>query len=180
MTRSLLRTLMVTACACAISTAAWAQKTSADYDKDVDFSKFRSYCWIDGDSAQNPLMHKRIVNAIDGQLAAKGWTKMDAGADAAPNAIVVYYAAIEAERQLNTWGSGPRWSGFGTANIETILTGQLVVDVYDASTRQLVWRGYASDTVSDNPEKNEKRLNEAVAKLFKQFPPSRTSRTGLR
>ncbi|HKB12128.1 MAG TPA: DUF4136 domain-containing protein [Vicinamibacterales bacterium] len=170
MNRSLLRTLGIAICVSSISAAAWAQKVTVDYDKGVDFSKYRSYAWAEGGSAPNPLVHKRIVNAIDGQLAARGWTKT-AAADASPSAIVVYHAAIDAERELNTWGSGPRWNGFGNARLETILTGQLIVDVYDAATKELVWRGYASDTVSDDQEKNEKRLNEAVAKLFKQFPP---------
>ena len=171
MNRSSLRTLVIAVCLSSISAAASAQKVMVDYDKEVEFAKYASYTWADGESARNPLVHKRIVNAIDGQLAAKGWTKTAANAEGSPSAVVVYHAAIETERQLNTWGSGPRWSGFGNASIETILTGQLVVDIYDAATKQLLWRGFASDTVSDDQEKNEKRLNEAVAKLFKQFPP---------
>jgi len=171
MNRSLLRTLVIAICVSLVATAAWAQKVMVDYDKEVDFSKFQTYAWADGESAANPLVHKRIVNAIERQLASKGWTKGAADADPAPSAIVVYHAAIEADRELNTWGSGPRWNGYGNARLETILTGQLVVDVYDAATKQLMWRGFASDTVSDDQEKNEKRLNEAVAKLFKQFPP---------
>ncbi|HJZ72033.1 MAG TPA: DUF4136 domain-containing protein [Vicinamibacterales bacterium] len=171
MNRSMLRTLVIAICVSSGPTAAWAQKVMVDYDKEVDFSKYQSYVWSDGEPAANPLVHTRIVNAIEGQLASKGWTKSGANADQSPSAVVVYHAAIDAERELNTWGSGPRWNGFGNARIETILTGQLVVDVYDAATKQLLWRGFASDTVSDDQEKNEKRLNEAVAKLFKQFPP---------
>jgi len=55
--------------------------------------------------------------------------------------------------------------------VETILVGQLVVDIYDASNAQLMWRGFVSDTVTDSTEKNERKLNDAVAKLFKRFPP---------
>ena len=122
----------------------------------------------------NPLIHKRIVNAIDGQLASKGWTK----AESAPNAIVVYYAALDEPRQLNAWGNGPRWGGSGTVKEETILIGQLVVDIYDASTEQLLWRGDARDTATDNPGKNEKKMNEAVAKLFKEIAPRFQERLG--
>jgi uncharacterized protein DUF4136 len=162
---------VLAACVSLMSTAALAQKVNVDYDKEVDFSKFRSYKWERGQSAPSPLVDKRIVSAIDAQFAAKGWTK----SEEAPSVIVVYYAAIDAEKQLNAWGTGPRWRGIGTVTVDTIYTGQLVVDVYDAAARQLIWRGTVSDTVSDKPERNEKRLNDAVAKLFKQFPPMRSA-----
>ena len=160
---------VLAACLSLMSTAAFAQKVNVDYDKEADFSKFRSYKWERGQSAASPLVDKRIVGAIESQLASKGWAKTDE----TPSAIVVYHAAIDAEKQLNAWGTGPRWRGIGTVTVDTIYTGQLVVDVYDAATRQLLWRGMVSDTVTDKPEKNERRLNEAVAKLFKQFPPMR-------
>jgi uncharacterized protein DUF4136 len=154
-------------CVCLLPSLARAQKVNVDFDKSVDFAKFKTYAWQEGQSAANPLVHKRIVNAIEGQLTAKGWTKVEES----PSAVVIYYAAIDEQRQLNAWGSGPRWTG-GTANVETILVGQMVLDIYDVATRQLVWRGFASDTASDKADKNEKKINEAVAKLFKQFPPS--------
>jgi len=174
MKRASLGISLLIVCAVLIPVMAWAQKVNVDYDRGADFSKYKTFAWQDGRSAApNPLVHKRIVSAIESQLASKGWTK----SDTTPSAVVVYYAAVEEERQLNAWGSGPRWNSVGTARIEKILTGQLVVDVYDASTKQLVWRGFVSDTVSDKPEKNEKRLNDAVARLFKQFPPASGSRT---
>jgi len=167
------RTVLATVCVSLIPIVASAQTVAVDYDRQVDFSKFKSYAWVSGEPASNPLVHKRIVSGIEAQLASKGWTQNNE----TPNALVVYYAAIDAERQLNAWGNGPRWNGFGSAKIETILTGQLVVDVYDARNEELIWRGVVSDEVSDKPEKNEKRLNEAIAKLFKQFPPARSNRT---
>jgi hypothetical protein len=178
--KRLAATALTAVCACAIAGVAYAQKVNIDYDKGVDFSRFTSYQWAEGQPAQSPLVHKRIVNAIEKQLASKGWTKVEPSDALTATAVVVYYAGVEAERQLNAWGSGPRWSGIATANVETILTGQLVVDVYDTATGELVWRGFASDTVSDDQEKNEKRLNEAVGKLFKQFPPGRAARSSQR
>jgi hypothetical protein len=172
MIRSNVKTALVSACAVLIPVIASAQKILVDYDKAVDFAKFKSYTYAAGQPAANPLIHKRIIDGLDKQLASKGWTR----SESEPSAIVVYYAAVDEQRQLNAWGSGPRWSGYGTASVETILTGQIVVDVYDARTEQLLWRGFASDTITDKAEKNEKKLNEALARLFKQFPPARTAR----
>ena len=167
MYRQSLRTALFVVLACVIPLVASAQKVDVDYDKAVDFSKARTYAWQTGQPAASPLLHKRIISAIDRQLAAKGWTKVDAS----PSAVLVYQAAVDEKRELSAWGSGPRWSGFGTARVETILVGQLVVDIYDASNQQLMWRGFVSDTVTDSTEKNERKLNDAVAKLFKRFPP---------
>jgi len=167
MYRQSLRTALFVALACMMPLVASAQKVDVDYDKAVDFSKARTYAWQTGQPVSNPLLHKRIISAIDRQLAAKGWTKVEAS----PSAVLVYQAAVDEQKELSAWGSGPRWSGFGTARVETILVGQLVVDIYDASNAQLMWRGFVSDTVTDSTEKNERKLNDAVAKLFKRFPP---------
>jgi len=43
--------------------------------------------------------------------------------------------------------------------------------LYDAKTKQLLWRGSAEDTLSSKAEKNEKNLEKGVAKMFKSFPP---------
>jgi len=168
MIRSLMRTSLVAVCFTLTAILAAAQDVKVDYDRDVDFSKINTYTWRAAPPSANPLIDKRIVEAIDTQLAAKGWTKVDSS----PNVFLTYRTGIDGRRRLNVWGSGPRWNGIGTATEERIYTGQLVVDISDATSEQLIWRGQASDTMSDKQEKNEKRMNEAIAKLFKQFPPA--------
>lgn len=175
MNDSLFRRCVLTIGVCLVATVATAQKVSVDYDREVNFKSFTSYAWESGLPVPNPLVDKRIMTAIDRQLAAKGWTKDDS----APTAIVTYQAGVDVQRQLNGWGSG-RWSGTGTVSVEQILTGQLLVDICDARSGRLIWRGFVSDTMTDDIEKNEKRMNEAVAKLFKQFPPSAKEQTGTK
>jgi Domain of unknown function (DUF4136) len=53
--------------------------------------------------------------------------------------------------------------------------GTLVVEISDPKQHDLLWRGSATDTISDNSDKNIKILNNAVNKLFKGYPP--TSKT---
>jgi len=50
--------------------------------------------------------------------------------------------------------------------VRTYLEGTLVVDLFDAANRKLVWRGVATDTVSDNPQKNAEHIDKAVEKMF--------------
>ena len=157
--------------------SAFAQKVSVDFDKDADFTKYKKYAWAEGVPAKDPFAHKRIVDAVDAQLAAKGWTKVEPGDN--PDAYVLYRAAVGEEKQVDVWGTGYgagwRRGGMGTTQVtvETILIGQLVVQIGDAATKQVVWRGTASDTLSDKPEKNEKKIKKAAEKMFKSFPPAK-------
>jgi hypothetical protein len=156
---------------------AWGQKVNVDFDKEADFASFKTYTWAKGTPATNPLMDQRIIDGIDKHLAAKGLQKLDAGAN--PDLVVLYHAAVGTETQLNTmstggYGWGYRWGGGmgnSTTTVEKIPVGQLTVDIGDAKAKKLLWMGNAKDTLSDKPEKNEKKINSALEKMFKKFPP---------
>jgi len=62
-----------------------------------------------------------------------------------------------------------------TATSSTIRTGQLDLDMYDSANKRLVWRGTVSKTLDPNakPEKRQKNLDNAVAKLLKNYPPKK-------
>ena len=156
---------------------AWGQKVSVDFDKEANFAAYKTYSWTTGTPAQNPLMDQRITDGIDKRLAAKGLQKVDAGAN--PDLVVLYHAAVGTETELNTMNSGGyrwgyRWGGgmgMSTTTVEKIPVGQLAVDIGDAKTKKVLWMGNAGDTLSDKPEKNEKKINSALDKMFKKFPP---------
>ena len=162
-----------------ISATAYAQKVNTDYDDKTDFSSYKTYSWAEGTRAANPLGHQRIVAGIDAQLAAKGWQKVESNSDV----VVIYSAATSTKTQINTFDSGGpwggyrwgRWGGYGggtsTTTVQEIPVGQLVVDMADVKNKAFIWRGTASDTLSDKPEKNQKKLDKALAKMFKNFPP---------
>ena len=157
--------------------SAWGQKVNVDFDKEANFSSFKTYAWAKGTPATNPLMDQRITDGIDKQLAAKGLQKVEDSAN--PDLIVLYHAAVGSETQLTTMNTGGyrwgyRWGGgmgTSTTTVDKIPIGQLTVDIGDAKTKKLLWMGNASDTLSDKPEKNEKKINNALEKMFKKFPP---------
>jgi hypothetical protein len=154
-----------------IASSALAQKTNVDYDKGTDFTQFKTYAWIKGTPAPNPLVHQRIVAGIEAQLAMKGLRKVESQ----PDIVIAYHAATDTEVSVNTFGGGPfggwRW-GTGTVTVDKALIGQLMVDIGDTRAKKFVWRGTANGTVSSKQEKNEKALNAALAKLFQNFPPA--------
>jgi hypothetical protein len=83
--------------------------------------------------------------------------------------------AVDKEKQWNAYSTGgPRFGGMGSVTSSTISNGSLVVDMYDPTSKQLVWTGTATKTLnpSSNQEKNQHDLDKAVAKLLKNYPPS--------
>ena len=139
----------------------------------VDFSKFHTYKWIDieGGAHPNQIVDAEIKQSVDTQLASKGMTKTDG--DTA-DLYVGYQVAVDKEKQWNAWGTGRGFGGgMGQATQSTINVGSLVLDMYNPTTKQLVWTGTATKTIdpSSNQEKNQKNLNKAMEKLLKNFPP---------
>jgi hypothetical protein len=158
--------------------SAFGQHIQTDFDHQANFSRYKTYSWQEV-KASNSLWDARIKEAVNAQLAAKGWTQVDNGADVA----IVAIKTTQTEKTLQTFydgfGGGWRWRGFGgfgesTTTEQDYKEGTLVVDMYDASTKQLIWRGSAEDMLSDKAEKNEKNLDKGVVKMFKSFPPRST------
>ena len=144
-----------------------------DYSHTVDFGKFRSYSWIKVQT-ENPLWQDRVKSSIDMTLQEKGWQQADGHADAG----IVAFGSTKNQQTLNTFydtlGGGWFWGGFDGTSTTTVTNtpvGTLVVDIFDNSSKKLIWRGIASDTVSGDPEKNEKKLEHSVQDMFKHFPP---------
>lgn len=156
---------------CAFATLAAAQDVHTDYDHHAMFGSYHTYSW-EKVQTSDPLWEPRIKDAVDRTLQAKGWQKVASGGEVAVTAVGSARNQQEYETFYNGMG-GWRWGGFGetTTTVEHYRVGSLVVDLYDARDKQLVWRGVASDTLSDKPEKNEKNLDKAVEKMFKDFPP---------
>ncbi len=153
----------------------WAQDVTSNSMPGVDFSKYHTYKWvtIEGATQPNQIVDAQIKQSVDSQLATKGLTKTDT--DKA-DLYIGYQASIDQEKQWNAYGmgGGVRWGGgMATAQQSTISTGTLALDMYDPSTKQLVWTGRATKTLDPgaNQEKKQKNLDKAMAKLLKNFPP---------
>jgi len=155
-----------------LTTVAFAAQVSSDYDHSVNFGGYKTYSWTKVEAA-NSIWNARVKEAVNKELAAKGLTEVPSGGD-------VSLAAVETtrtEQQLNTYYNGfggRRFGGFGdaTTTVNKYRVGTLVVDMFDAGSKNLIWRASASDTLSGNPEKNTKNLDKGVQKMFSHFPPS--------
>jgi hypothetical protein len=165
-----------------ISTQSFAQvKTSYDYDKIVDFGQLKTFKFTEDAINYDiqELNRKRILDAIRDQLISKGMSESQ-DADILVN---FYFNAHQEQRQTantNYYGAGGRYNyrwgaGFSstTIDVESYIAGTIFIDLIDDESNSLIWQGRGTGTLQENisPEKREKRINKAIAKIFKKYPP---------
>src|SRR6201981_2146888 len=94
------------------ATAALGQDVRYNFDKNIDFSKFKTYEWviIKDASTANDLVTKQIKDAVDAELATKGLTKVN---DDSATLYIGYQAAVNQEKEFTSyssdWGYGGGW-----------------------------------------------------------------------
>jgi hypothetical protein len=171
-------TCVTAAAVMVLGTVGFAQNVTYDFDRATDFSRFKTYSWVRGTNVKDELNHQRIMRAVDAQLSARGFSKVDGNAN--PDVLVAYHATFDTNVQINGFSSG--WGGYrfagtrsGTATVEEIVVGTLAVDMVNAQTRTIVWRGLATKEidVKASPDKRDKNINRAAEKLFKNYPPTK-------
>ncbi len=150
-------------------------RIAVDYDKSVDFAKYRTYKWIENaPPPENALVMKRFRAVIEHRLVAKGFTKSDR-----PDLLI----ALQTHRALETvfrtdverWGYGPGWwrGNIAFTRPEQIPVGTLVLDLVDARSNELVWRGVARRLIDPeaSSEKRDRHAEETIDRLLENFPP---------
>lgn len=173
-----------------VASPVWAQKVFIDYDKDYDLSSIKTFAWTDTEETSleksHPLYHSRIVNGIEYYMTRGGAAQVEQD----PDVYVTYHGSSETGVSVNVsryavvyptgWWHGGYYSYFGypsvavgvgtTSNMDVYKHGTLVVDVWDARTNALVWRGIATEVdVTEEAKVMVKRLDKALAKMVKKW-----------
>lgn len=157
---------------------------STDYDPGWQMPANPTYAWmvrpkhLVDPMVDNDLVSARVHRAVDEQLAGMGFTLAD---EAAATVLVTYHIGEEEKLDINTFHSSfgyyPCWHCWGPGFDNDIWVtqytqGKLIIDMVDAKTKRLVWRGVASRRVPslDTPQQRDKYIQESVAAIFKKFP----------
>ena len=167
-----------------------AQDVRTNYMPGTDFSKYHTYAWVEEvkgvprvGGQPDQILDAQVKQAVDSQMAAKGFTKVVDGGKA--DLLLGFQLAIDREKQLNGFADGGRglggWGPWGgglnsfSASTSTINIGTFVLGMYDPARKKLVWIGAAQHAVepSKKQEKNQERLNKGAQKLLKDFPRGR-------
>ena len=169
-----------------VAMSGFAQDVRYNFDKNANFSGYKTFKWVTVKDAPqvNNLVDQQVKQAIEAELIKKGLQKAS-GDDA--NLYLAYQFNVGQEKEFSSYstdfGYGPGWGrgwyggGMGstmtTGQTTTIHIGEFALDMYDPTSKQLVWRGTATKTLDPKakPEKRQKNLDKGVAKLLKNYPP---------
>jgi hypothetical protein len=157
-----------------LTAGSFALDVKTDYDRTANFDKYKTYSWQKVD-AGDQLWTDRIKRDVDAALAAKGWTQVPSDG----NISLVATGVTTNQQTLNTYyNSFGRRGGFGnsTTTVDNYKVGTLVLAMVDTQTKKLVWRGSASDALSNKSDKNIKNLDKGVQKMLKNFPPEESEK----
>ncbi len=160
-------------------------QVNTDYDLEADFTRYRTFAWAEGSGGgddhrvNNDLMDQRFRRAVESELVSRGMEKATSGQ---PDVFVGYQIALDDRvdfQTINTYYEG----GWGYRGVYSVVEtteritseytiGTLVIDVYDARQRELVWRGSGEGRVSQarNPEQSQEQINPAVTRIMAEFP----------
>ena len=154
-----------------------SNKVGVDLDPSYDFSGKRTFAWKEGVSTDNELMHKRIVDQVEAELASRGLQRTDAN----PDLWVIYDVGSRQEirstdsgvsvgmTQYTSWGA-VGFSQGPSQRVYEVTIGELVLGVLDGPTESMVWRANAERTVGNDPQKTAATVHEVIEKAFSEFP----------
>lgn len=175
---------LLLACSIAMLSACSTMTIESDHDAAANFSNLKTYAWVPR-AKRDPILTRindefvesRTQQAVNGQLTAKGYKMQTSGT---PDFLVSYYASVTEKLRVSTnydvysEASGSLGSqSYVGSRAHEFDQGLLVVDIVDAGTKKLMWRGTAKDAVdlSWGEQKKAARIDEAVQKLLSKFPP---------
>jgi uncharacterized protein DUF4136 len=164
-------------------------KVLSDKDDSVDFTKYKTYQYYGWAEESNKLLtrfdQERIEAAFGEELDKRGLSHVEENGDL----IITLYIVTEKKTKTtaNTttmggfygyggyYGFGPAY-GWGPASSHTTYNeydytvGTLIIDVYDATDKKLVWESVAKGTINENTKGREERIQKVVAQIMDEYP----------
>ena len=152
------------------SAIAVGQQVSVNYNHSQSFTQYHTYAWgsDNANKVQNSILAQVAIQNIDTALQGKGLQKVSV--DQSPDVLVTASGGMKQQTSYSAMGMRGFSGGMGTITPEQSVVGTLIVDLYDAKSQSLAWRGIAQNTLNNNGSKNQQLVQKAVAKMFKQWP----------
>jgi len=151
-------------------------KVDVDFDKDVDFTSFKTFSWKDtGVAAETPGMHARIIWYVERELEKKGLTKAK---DGVGDLLVRYYAKrrtdiVGTPSQSDTSLPGGAGQLTTSVDLHKVLEGTLLVELQQSSDGRAVWRA-ATEYRSIDKQKIDAETKTAIRQLIAKYPPPKS------
>ena len=156
---------------CMVAAVASAQTVYVNSSPNANFSSYHTYAWgqnSNPNAVANSFLAQEATNQINTQLQSKGLKMVQETEN--PDLVVIISGGMRTQTSYNAWGMRGIGGGMGGITPQQNVEGTLIVDLYNANTQSLVWRGIAQDTLSNNGNKNQQMVQNAINKMFKQWP----------
>ena len=141
-------------------------KVDSTVDKSADFAALRTYKWLPGTPAFNPVLHEMIVAAVEAEMATLGFTKTESSADV----TLAYYAMAITNVDLEALDKIEREGTSRAAANKTL--GKLVVVMRNATQKQ-IWTAATREYLDPMVEKFRAAIAVVTARLFETYPTRR-------
>jgi hypothetical protein len=149
-----------------------AQQVSVNYNHGASFAQYHTYAWGSNNKnqIQNSILAQVAQQDIDSAMSQKGLQKVSESQN--PDLILTASGGEREQTSYNAWGMRGIGGGMGGISPQQNVEATMVVSLYDVKAKELIWRGIAQDTLSNNGNKNQQAVEKAVQKMFKQWPKS--------
>ena len=156
--------------ACMVWTVALGQQVSVNYNRSQSFSQYHTYAWgtENTNQIQNSILAQQAKSDIETAMQGKGLQQVPESQN--PDLILTASGGMKQQTSYQAWGMRGIGGGMGSITPEQNVIGTMIVDLYDAKTKSLVWRGIAQNALSNKGSKNSQMVSKAVQKMFKQWP----------
>jgi Domain of unknown function (DUF4136) len=157
---------------CVASAVAVGQQVSVNYNHSQSFSGYHTYAWGSNNANQikNSILAQVAQQDIDTAMQGKGLQKVQESQN--PDLILTANGGMRQQTSYSAWGMRGIGGGMGGITPEQNVEATMIVDLYETKSQSLVWRGIAQDTLSNNGNKNQQMVQNAINKMFKQWPKS--------
>ena len=152
------------------SATAVGQQVSVNYNHSQSFAGYHTYAWASNNAnqIQNLILAQVAQQDIDTALQGKGLQKVQESQK--PDLILVVSGGMRQQTSYSAWGMRGIGGGMGGITPQQNVEATLIVDLHDAKSQSLVWRGIGQDTLSNNGNKNQQIVQKAIQKMFNQWP----------
>ena len=164
------RFVLCAALVCITSVIAAGQQVSVNYNHAQSFANYHTYAWgsNNANQVQNSILAQVAQQDINSAMQSKGLLMVEETQN--PDLILTTNGGMREQTSYSAWGMRGIGGGMGGLTPEQNVEGTLIVDLYDAKSQSLVWRGIAQNTLSNKGNKNQQMVQKAVNKMFKQWP----------
>jgi hypothetical protein len=156
----------------------------------ADFTQYRTFEWGPADALptgdprldRDPFFQDHVKGAVEKGMAGRGFARVSTGT---PDLLIHYHANISRRIDINRLDRALGYCYDDACAVRTVEreAGTLVIDVVDARTNRLVWRGWAQHSVEDmlrDRDRMEQKIHDAVARMLERLPTGPTFQSGAR